>query len=58
MGVSRFNLETNAMKALLIYYSDSNSKDEALNIAKEAIKLDIKSSLCWHILAIIYKGNG
>ena len=45
--------DTQAMKALIL--NSQGHKDDAFTLAKEALKCDMKSHLCWHIYGLLYK---
>lgn len=47
--------DTLAMKALLI--NAQGKTDEAFALAKEALTLDMKSHICWHVYGILYRTN-
>ena len=41
------------MKALIL--NSQGQKDEAFALAKEALKNDMKSHICWHVYGLLYK---
>ncbi|KAK2194681.1 bifunctional Tetratricopeptide repeat/Tetratricopeptide-like helical domain superfamily/N-terminal acetyltransferase A [Babesia duncani] len=43
-----------SLKALLLLNMDPN-REEIIEIAKQGLKNNIKSYLCWHVLGVIYK---
>eukprot|EP00049_Salpingoeca_infusionum_P008761 m.144252 g.144252 ORF g.144252 m.144252 type:complete len:846 (+) comp14118_c0_seq1:73-2610(+) len=45
--------ETVSVKALI--YSGLGRMDDAFELAKQAIRLDISSCLCWHVYGILYR---
>ncbi|KAB5554634.1 NMDA receptor-regulated protein 1 [Coniochaeta sp. 2T2.1] len=47
--------DTIAMKALII--NAQGKTEEAFDLAKEALKLDMKSHICWHVYGILYRTN-
>eukprot|EP01112_Ceratiomyxa_fruticulosa_P013435 TRINITY_DN3780_c0_g1_i1.p1 TRINITY_DN3780_c0_g1~~TRINITY_DN3780_c0_g1_i1.p1 ORF type:complete len:900 (+),score=223.42 TRINITY_DN3780_c0_g1_i1:541-3240(+) len=47
--------ETLSMKALIL--SCMGKKDESMLLAKEGVKNDISSFLCWHSLSIVHKAD-
>lgn len=47
--------DTIAMKALII--NAQGKTDEAFALAKEALTLDMKSHICWHVYGILYRTN-
>ncbi|KAJ3104096.1 N-alpha-acetyltransferase 16, NatA auxiliary subunit [Phlyctochytrium planicorne] len=47
--------ETLAMKALFL--SSLDRKEEAHELIKKAIKLDLSSSVCWHVYGIIHRSD-
>ncbi|PHH92059.1 hypothetical protein CDD83_9085 [Cordyceps sp. RAO-2017] len=47
--------DTMAMKALIL---NSQAKtDEAFALAKEALTVDMKSHICWHVYGLLYRAN-
>jgi len=42
-----------ALKALILSYMNKN--DEALSLAKEAIRCNMRSGMCWHTLGLLHK---
>lgn len=42
------------MKALIL--NSQNHTDEAFALAKEALKNDMKSHVCWHVYGLLYRG--
>eukprot|EP00002_Diphylleia_rotans_P023039 TRINITY_DN4527_c0_g1_i1.p1 TRINITY_DN4527_c0_g1~~TRINITY_DN4527_c0_g1_i1.p1 ORF type:complete len:853 (+),score=231.37 TRINITY_DN4527_c0_g1_i1:68-2626(+) len=49
------NGETLSMKGLILKYMDQ--KEEALQLAKDGIKYNMKSHVCWHVLGLIYRAD-
>jgi peptide alpha-N-acetyltransferase len=47
--------DTLAMKALII--NAQGKTEEAFALAKEALTLDMKSHICWHVYGILYRTN-
>ncbi|KAH8912145.1 tetratricopeptide [Coniochaeta sp. PMI_546] len=47
--------DTIAMKALII--NAQGKTEEAFALAKEALTLDMKSHICWHVYGILYRTN-
>ena len=45
--------DTQAMKALIL--NSQGEKDEAFTLAKQALKCDMKSHVCWHVYGLLYK---
>eukprot|EP01147_Barroeca_monosierra_P002928 gene2927-8175_t len=45
--------ETIALKALILNAMDKHS--EAYELAREALRYDVQSGLCWHVLGILYR---
>lgn len=48
--------ETLAMKGLILHYMDR--KVEGLACAKEGLKNDLKSHVCWHVFGLMHKSDG
>jgi len=40
---------------LLAHEKDPEKCDEAYVLCKEAIKLDLKNHMCWHVFGLLYK---
>ncbi|KAK3323395.1 NMDA receptor-regulated protein 1-domain-containing protein [Cercophora scortea] len=47
--------DTMSMKALIM--NAQGKTDEAFALAKEALKIDMKSHICWHVYGILYRTN-
>ncbi|KAL1862701.1 hypothetical protein VTK73DRAFT_6678 [Phialemonium thermophilum] len=47
--------DTTAMKALII--NALGRTEEAFALAKEALTMDMKSHICWHVYGILYRTN-
>ncbi|KAK1936163.1 tetratricopeptide repeat containing domain protein [Babesia divergens] len=47
--------EVLSFKALLLSNTDESKQDEILELAKEGLRNDLKSYLCWHVLGVVYK---
>ncbi|PLN85391.1 N-terminal acetyltransferase A complex subunit nat1 [Aspergillus taichungensis] len=47
--------DTLAMKALII--SQQGQQEEAFALAKEALKNDMKSHICWHVYGLLYRAE-
>jgi tetratricopeptide (TPR) repeat protein len=47
--------ETLCMKGLLV--NSLGQKEEALKLAKDGLKRDLKSHVCWHVLGLIYRSD-
>jgi tetratricopeptide (TPR) repeat protein len=47
--------ETICMKGLLLNSLDQ--KEEALHLAKDGLKKNLKSHVCWHVLGLIYRSD-
>ncbi|GAB1216303.1 hypothetical protein ATERTT37_005516 [Aspergillus terreus] len=47
--------DTLAMKALII--SQQGQQEEAFVLAKEALKNDMKSHICWHVYGLLYRAE-
>lgn len=47
--------DTSAMKALIM--NAQGKTDEAFALAKEALTMDMKSHICWHVYGILYRTN-
>ena len=47
--------DTMAMKALIL--NAQNKTDEAFILSKEALTMDVKSHICWHVYGILYRTN-
>lgn len=47
--------DTMAMKALIL--NSQGKTDEAFALAKEALKVDMKSHICWHVYGLLYRAN-
>ncbi|ODM22664.1 hypothetical protein SI65_00253 [Aspergillus cristatus] len=47
--------DTLAMKALII--SNQGQQEEAFVLAKEALKNDMKSHVCWHVYGLLYRAD-
>ncbi|KAI9038059.1 peptide alpha-N-acetyltransferase complex A subunit NAT1 [Aspergillus affinis] len=47
--------DTLAMKALII--SNMGQQEEAFALAKEALKNDMKSHICWHVYGLLYRAE-
>ncbi|UNI19221.1 hypothetical protein JDV02_005420 [Purpureocillium takamizusanense] len=47
--------DTMAMKALI--FSGQGKTDEAFALAKEALTVDMKSHVCWHVYGLLYRAN-
>ena len=47
--------ETMAMKALII--NGQGKTDEAFALGKEALTIDMKSHICWHVYGLLYRAN-
>lgn len=47
--------DTLAMKALII--SNMGQQEEAFALAKEALKNDMKSHVCWHVYGLLYRAD-
>ncbi|KAK0666459.1 putative NMDA receptor-regulated protein 1 [Cercophora samala] len=47
--------DTMSMKALIM--NAQGKTEEAFNLAKEALKVDFKSHICWHVYGILYRTN-
>ena len=47
--------ETLAMKALII--NSQGRSEEAFAMAKEALRLDMKSHVCWHVYGLLYRAE-
>jgi peptide alpha-N-acetyltransferase len=47
--------ETMAMKGLLLNCMDK--KQEAYELARLGVKLDIKSQVCWHVYGLLYRSD-
>jgi peptide alpha-N-acetyltransferase len=45
--------DTQAMKALIM--SHMNQLEDAFNLAKEALRNDMKSHICWHVYGLLYR---
>lgn len=45
--------DTQAMKALII--NSQGNPEEAFRLAKEALKHDMKSHICWHVYGLLYR---
>lgn len=45
--------DTQAMKALIL--NSQGHRDEAFYLAKQALKCDMKSHICWHVYGLLYK---
>lgn len=45
--------DTKAMKALIM--NSQGHSDEAFALAKEALKHDMKSHICWHVYGLLYR---
>jgi tetratricopeptide (TPR) repeat protein len=46
-----------AMKALILNSQGSEKREEAYRLARKAVRVDITSHLCWHILGLIYRSE-
>ncbi|KAL3476367.1 NMDA receptor-regulated protein 1-domain-containing protein [Aspergillus californicus] len=47
--------DTIAMKALIM--SNQGQQEEAFALAKEALKNDMKSHICWHVYGLLYRAE-
>ncbi|GAE00264.1 acetyltransferase catalytic subunit (NAT1), putative, partial [Paecilomyces variotii No. 5] len=47
--------DTQAMKALIM--SNQGQQEEAFALAKEALKNDMKSHVCWHVFGLLYRAE-
>ncbi len=47
--------DTMAMKALI--FNGQGKTDEAFLLAKEALTVDMKSHVCWHVYGLLYRAN-
>ncbi|KAJ9266216.1 hypothetical protein DTO021C3_5763 [Paecilomyces variotii] len=47
--------DTQAMKALIM--SNQGQQEEAFVLAKEALKNDMKSHVCWHVFGLLYRAD-
>ncbi|PHH61668.1 hypothetical protein CDD81_8079 [Ophiocordyceps australis] len=47
--------DTMAMKALIL--NGQGKTDEAFALAKEALTVDMKSHVCWHVYGLLYRAN-
>ncbi|KND87518.1 N-alpha-acetyltransferase 16, NatA auxiliary subunit [Tolypocladium ophioglossoides CBS 100239] len=47
--------DTMAMKALIL--NGQGKTDEAFALAKEALTVDMKSHICWHVYGLLYRAN-
>ncbi|PHH76004.1 hypothetical protein CDD82_4189 [Ophiocordyceps australis] len=47
--------DTMAMKALIL--NGQGKTDEAFALAKEALTIDMKSHVCWHVYGLLYRAN-
>ncbi|KAK1831929.1 N-alpha-acetyltransferase 15, NatA auxiliary subunit [Podospora conica] len=47
--------DTMSMKALIM--NAQGKTDEAFSLAKEALTIDMKSHICWHVYGILYRTN-
>ncbi|EAW10623.1 peptide alpha-N-acetyltransferase complex A subunit NAT1 [Aspergillus clavatus NRRL 1] len=47
--------ETQAMKALIM--SNIGQQEEAFTLAKEALRNDMKSHVCWHVYGLLYRAE-
>lgn len=47
--------DTMAMKALIL--NGQGKTDEAFTLAKEALTVDMKSHICWHVYGLLYRAN-
>lgn len=47
--------DTMAMKALII--NQQGKREDAFTLAKEALKTDMKSHVCWHVYGMLYRSN-
>ncbi|PFH57917.1 hypothetical protein XA68_14406 [Ophiocordyceps unilateralis] len=47
--------DTMAMKALIL--NSQGKTGEAFALAKEALKVDMKSHICWHVYGLLYRAN-
>ncbi|KJZ73274.1 hypothetical protein HIM_07278 [Hirsutella minnesotensis 3608] len=47
--------DTMAMKALIL--NSQGKTDEAFALAKEALTVDMKSHICWHVYGLLYRAN-
>ncbi|KAL4881574.1 NMDA receptor-regulated protein 1-domain-containing protein [Aspergillus karnatakaensis] len=47
--------DTLAMKALIM--SNQGQQEEAFALAKEALKNDMKSHICWHVYGLLYRAE-
>ncbi|KAF7716912.1 N-terminal acetyltransferase A, auxiliary subunit [Penicillium ucsense] len=45
--------DTQAMKALIL--SHMGQLEEAFTLAKEALRIDMKSHICWHVYGLLYR---
>ncbi len=49
--------QTLAMKGLIMYNQDSNTKAQAFDLCKRGLALDMKSHVCWHVYGILYRAD-
>lgn len=47
--------ETTAMKALIL--NAQGKTEEAFALGKEALTMDMKSHICWHVYGLLYRAN-
>lgn len=47
--------ETMAMRALIL--NSQGKTDEAFALGKEALTVDMKSHICWHVYGLLYRNN-
>ena len=47
--------DTMAMKALIM--NQQGKTEEAFSLAKEALKMDMKSHICWHVYGMLYRAR-
>ncbi|KAJ2902689.1 hypothetical protein MKZ38_000274 [Zalerion maritima] len=47
--------DTTAMKALIM--NQQGKTEDAFTLAKEALKMDMKSHVCWHVYGMLYRSN-
>ncbi|GIX62543.1 tetratricopeptide repeat-containing protein [Babesia caballi] len=47
--------EVLSFRALLLANVDPSKQDEALELAREGLRYDLRSYLCWYVLGVVYK---
>lgn len=47
--------EVLSFRALILTNTDPNKRDEIMQFAREGLRHDLKSYLCWHVLGVVYK---